>query len=600
MADWRERFHLPCFPWSEIARRRPERGVLVHGKDLMAWDVPSGRLRLLVHRPHGVVLFAINRSIDPLGRFILYLEDCGGNEIGHLARVPWQGGEPVDLTPGLPPYTVVGLGMSLDGRRIVLNPVLADGFQLYVLDPEPQPGAAPRCLYRAEREFIRSIPSSDGSLVSVMSTEWTGLRHYGLVVLSADSGERIAQLWDGQDSNFWHGCFCPLPGDPRLLASGLRGERRQPLVWDVATGERRWLETEHLGSEVAPLDWSLDGSTVLLSRFADGTQTLFRYRLAEDRCDPVPHEPGAFGEYGGTYSRFVYFGPGDTVIAHRQTSTRPLRLEAYADGRPAEVWFDAAAPSARPWSSVFFPSSDGTRVQAWLGRPQGPGPFPAVISLHGGPHLVLTEAFCPGGQCWMDHGFVFLSPNFRGSTTFGAGFQEQIWGQLGRWELEDLVAARDFLVREGLADPGAVFLSGESYGGFLTLWGLGRRPDLWAGGMAAVALTDWTATYEDASSALRGAFRAWFGGSPDEVPERYRESSPIHLVEQIRAPVLLFQGLNDSRTPPRQARLFEERMRAAGKAIEVEWFEGGHAMDAQRKVRVQERMLEFARQLLKR
>ena len=95
----------------------------------------------------------------------------------------------------------------------------------------------------------------------------------------------------------------------------------------------------------------------------------------------------------------------------------------------------------------------------------------------------MPDAFSAQSQAWLDHCFAFLTINYRGSTTFGREFQEQIWGDLGHWEVGDVVAAREWLVREGIAEPGRIFLTGRAYGGYLTLQALGKAPDLWAGGM---------------------------------------------------------------------------------------------------------------------
>ncbi len=590
MFDWKSRFHVSQFPWSEVAQKRPDRGLAVVGKDLAAWDLKTGELRPLVHRPHGVVLFAVNRVIDPLGRWVYYLNDDQGNEVGHLARVPFEGGESLDLTAQLPAYTIVGLSTSGDGKVIALNTACGEGYSLRTIDAD---SLETKLVYRAQREFIKSRISADGKLLAVMSTEKTGRRHYAVRVFDSD-GTDGARLWDGPGSNFWLTAFSPVANDRSVLASGLKGGRRIPLLWNPLTGEREWLDIED--GEITPLDWSADGERLLLSRFLNGEQSLVCYNLTEKRTSKIDHPPGAFGEYGGSYARYAYFGPNGNVYAHRQDSQTPLRLESY--GKETEVLMGEDPPPTHPWRNVNFESSDGTSVQAWLAQPQGEGPFPTILSIHGGPHLVMTEAFCPSAQAWLDHGFAFLSINYRGSTTFGCRFQEMIWGNLGHYELEDLVAARNFLVEHAGADPDAIFLNGESYGGFLTLWGLAKCPDLWAGGMAGVALTDWTETYRDASAALQGAFRNWFGGSPEEVGERYHNSSPINFVEDIQAPVLLLQGKNDSRTPPRQARLFEQKMREAGKRIQLEWFEGGHAMEADTKVRWQQLMLNFTQSVL--
>jgi dipeptidyl aminopeptidase/acylaminoacyl peptidase len=92
---------------------------------------------------------------------------------------------------------------------------------------------------------------------------------------------------------------------------------------------------------------------------------------------------------------------------------------------------------------------------------------------------------------WVDHGYAYFSLNFRGSTTFGTAYREQIWGDVGHWEVEDLVAARQWLVDNGVTHPDQVLLTGGSYGGYLTLFALGVRPELWAGGIAEVATADW-------------------------------------------------------------------------------------------------------------
>ncbi len=108
-------------------------------------------------------------------------------------------------------------------------------------------------------------------------------------------------------------------------------------------------------------------------------------------------------------------------------------------------------PPSRPWRSITFPSSDGRIVQGWLGLPDGEGPFPAILYAHGGPAAVVTECFSPETQTWLDHGFAYLTVNYRSSTTFGREFQEQIWGNPGHWEVEDVAAAHGWLMQEGIA-----------------------------------------------------------------------------------------------------------------------------------------------------
>jgi dipeptidyl aminopeptidase/acylaminoacyl peptidase len=198
---------------------------------------------------------------------------------------------------------------------------------------------------------------------------------------------------------------------------------------------------------------------------------------------------------------------------------------------------------------------------------------------------------------WADHGFAYLTINYHGSTTFGREFQQSIWGNPGFLEVEDMAAAREWLIAQGIARPDAVLLSGWSYGGYLTLQALGTTPELWAGGMAGVAIADWTAQYEDSMEMIKGYQVAFLGGTPDERPEQYAASSPITYVDRVQAPILVIQGRNDARCPARPMEMYEARMRELGKPIEVHWFETGHtgsSMNAEQRVEDYEKILAFA------
>lgn len=194
-----------------------------------------------------------------------------------------------------------------------------------------------------------------------------------------------------------------------------------------------------------------------------------------------------------------------------------------------------------------------------------------------------------------------MSINYHGSITFGKDFEESIWGNLGELEVEDMVAARDFLVKKGIAAPDKVFLTGWSYGGYLTLQALGKYPDLWAAGLAGIAISDWTLSYEDSAETLKKYCVAMFGGTPEEKPKQYKKSSPITYVENIAAPELIVQGRNDTRTPARQIEVYEQKMKSLGKEIEVVWFDAGHAgpfAQVEQAIEHQELMMNFATRVI--
>src|ERR687885_432903 len=571
-APWKRGFRAPVVLWTTIARNAPTAGLAVSNRSgvyqLYAWDVPTGDLTQLTDRPEGI-LFGI---LSPDGRYVYYLDDRQGNEIGHFVRVPFAGGTPQDVTPTLPPYPPAGFAVSQAGNRMGLTVADPEGYHLYGLDLGPDGTVgAPRPLYRSPKAAFGPTLSYGGEIAVMASTERTGKPQFSLLAFDATSGTQIGELGDGPESSIQPSAFAPLAGDARLLATTNRTGLKRPLLWDPRTGERMDLALDELDGEIEAWDWSPDGRHLLLCQVNHAVQQLYTYDLESGALTRLQHPGGTFWA--------AYFTPHGDIFAHREDATHPTRLialDGHSGVQTRTVLAAGEVPPGQPWRSVTFRSSNGQEIQGWLGLPDGDGPFPTILETHGGPTAVTTESFSPQSQAWLDHGFAFLTINYRGSTTFGRAFEEQIWGDLGHWEVEDMVAARDWLVQQGIARPDQILLTGWSYGGYLTLQALGKRPDLWAGGMAGIAIADWALQYEDSADALKGVMVAFFGGTPEEKPDQYAASSPITCVENVSAPVLIIQGRNDTRTPARPVEVYEQKMRALGKPIEVHWYDAGH------------------------
>ncbi len=601
-APWKQRFRCPQIWWARVARMAPTRGLVVarltDAPQLHAWDVPTGRLRPLTHRPDGVQY----GRIGPDGRYAYYFADQEGNEIGHLVRVPFEGGDPVDLTPDLPPYSESGWSISRAGNLLAFSVATRGRHELYCLPLGPGEAVGPpRLLHQSRYAFWLPVVSADEKLVVVSSTERARKRQPSLLAFDIASGAQIAELWDGPGTGLDAGMFAARTGDDRLLASTNRSGVHRPLIWNVRTGERIDIPLTDLEGEVYPLDWTADRSRILLCQFAQAVQHVHIYHLREGTLTRLDHPAGTFGypprSLGVTYSN----RPGE-LLAVWQDAAHPaclIALDSQTGRQIRTVLAAGTAPPGRPWRSISFRSSDGQEIQGWLAVPEGPGPFPTILDTHGGPQSVTVEYFSPRSQAWVDHGLAYLTINYRGSISFGRAFEEQIWGHPGDWELDDMVAARAWLLDQGIARPDQILLTGASYGGYLTLLALGKRPGLWAGGMALVALADLRLQYEDAAEPLRQWAVHMLGGTPQERPDQYRASSPITYAEHVRAPVLMIQGRHDSRTPARQAEAYIAKMRALGKPIEVHWFDAGHARaDTERDIDHMERMLRFAARVL--
>jgi dipeptidyl aminopeptidase/acylaminoacyl peptidase len=584
-AIWKRRYRRPQLDGLQVARRNRDRATVLSDAtgviQTYALDLRSGEMRQLTDAPAGGIFAALT----PDGRHLFVLDDDEGNEVGHWTRRPLDGGATVDLTPEMAPYSSWVLAASADGGSVVMAISGDDGTALWACRPEAA-DVEPRRLQTSPGLVLSVAFTADGGRVVCMTSAPTGSNAYALVALDVETGDEVAMLWDGAPSSMGNCVASPVTGDRRVAATSNRSGRDRPLVWDLTTGERRDLALAAPG-DVDVMDWSDDGRTLLLGISDRAEESLWRFDLEAGSASAI--DTG-----GGSVLDGAAFG-SDGVVMLRDRDVEPASVIAIESTGERTIVGDDEAPRAYPWRSVSFPSSDGTSVQVWLVRPAGEPPYPTVLHVHGGPESVTTARYAPSIASWVDHGYAVASLNYRGSVTFGREYQQAIWENFGHWEVQDLAATAAFLVQEGIAKPGGIVLTGGSYGGYLTLLGLGRLPDLWAGGIAYVAVADWVRMYEESAATLRAYEDQMFGGPPDAKPDLYRRASPITYVGDLAAPLLVFQGSNDTRCPPGQFIAYEEAARAAGKSIQVEWFDAGHiGPDTEHTIAFQERSLAFA------
>jgi dipeptidyl aminopeptidase/acylaminoacyl peptidase len=559
--------------------------------------VPTGAIRLADLPPADPYYFATWLSHD--GRHAYVVADDKGDELGHLTALDLRdGAAPVDLTPALGRYTVRGVGVSHRGAGLALDAVDDAGYHIYYLAHPSAANPEPRLLASYPDEAWSCLLSADGALVTVDTTERNpGKRQFAVQALRVADGESLGVFADRPGSSVQAHLFSPRPGDPTVAVVTDKSGSRRPALWQIGDDTRRPLHLGDLPGDVVPLDWSDDGRYLLLCQSWRAAQQLLRYDLDTDQFELLDLPAGS---YHGELKRRAHYGPGShlgrdgAILAAAESMAAPLTVYRHQPGGRTEAVLASEAPPGRPARSVDLRSSDGTLVQGWLVTPDGAGPHPTIVYVHGGPHMAWWDLFYPPAQMWVDHGYAFFALNYRGSTSFGKQYQEAIWGDVGHWELEDMIAAREWLVRHQVADSDRVLVAGGSYGGYLTLYALTVRPELWAGGIAEVAIADWAMTYEDANPANRTAVATWLGGTPDQVPERYRERSPLTYLENLAAPLLIRQARHDSRTPERQLRAFETHAQRLGKPVTVLWDEGGHSPLPTDELAFRQRSLEFA------
>ncbi|HSL44745.1 MAG TPA: prolyl oligopeptidase family serine peptidase [Anaerolineales bacterium] len=594
-AIWRKRFRTADIFWAVTAHKNPQRGLVCTNKDgiyqLYAWDVSTDELTQVTDQSAGVIAGMISSD----GNHIYFLRDEDGNEIGHFVRVPFAsegGGEAEDISPDLPPYSAFMTTQNRRGDITGFRTATTEGYKMYVKG-EGQP---PKLIHQSENISAGPELSYDGKIAVVASSDRTKSLDFSLLSLDIETGEPICELWE-ENASIENPIFSPLEGDARLVCTSSQPGFERPLIWNALSGEQFPLHLGEVPGAILPQAWSDDAGQILLCQIYQARYQLYRYVISTHTVVKLAHPVGTLGGFLPGF-----FAPDGEIWVTWEDSAHPSRLVALDEETGAlkrEVLKAGDAPEGKPFRSVTLVSENGDTIQGWLATPDGEGPWPTVFETHGGPTWVMSSLFSPGAQCWLDHGFAFFSLNYHGSTTFGKPFEKSIWGNLGDLEIQDMAAAYKWLVDNKIAQPDAVLLTGGSYGGYLTLQALGRRPELWAGGMAGIAIADWKTMYEDESESLRGYQRALFGGAPEEVPEATRKSSPITYAEQVQAPVLVIQGENDTRTPARQLRVYEEKLKSLGKQIEVHWFNAGHGSRAQeQQIEHQELMLNFAYRVL--
>jgi dipeptidyl aminopeptidase/acylaminoacyl peptidase len=227
------------------------------------------------------------------------------------------------------------------------------------------------------------------------------------------------------------------------------------------------------------------------------------------------------------------------------------------------------------WRSV-----DGLPIQGWLYRARGSAEG-TVVLVHGGPTNHREDAFEPQVQYFVSQGFNVLLPNYRGSTGFSLTFKESIkedgWG--GR-EQDDIRTGIEALIAAGIAQPGKVGVTGTSYGGYST-WFAATHWDraVVAASAPVCGMTDLVVDYETTRPDLRPYSVEMMGGTPEQLPEKYRERSPIHFVRNIQGELLIVQGMRDPNVSPENVRAVREALDAAGIRYEVLVFEDeGHGI----------------------
>ncbi|TLQ44598.1 S9 family peptidase [Streptomyces marianii] len=563
MPAWEQRFRAPRVSLPDWAEDAPDHALFVSNAtgtyELYAWDRATGGQRQATHRPNGTT----DGILTPDGAWIWWFSDTDGDEFGVWMRQPFGGGPDEPAAPGLAPSYSAGVALGRDGTAVVGRSTDEDGTTIHVV----RPGGAPVEIYRHRESAGVGDLSHDGTLLALEHTEHGDAMHSALRVVRLD-GTTVCELDDTEGGSEELGLevlgFAPVQGDTRLLVGHQRRGRWEPMLWDVATGEETDLAIDLPGDLSA--EWYPDGSALLVAHSFEARSDLWRF-------DPATRELTRVETPAGTVSGATA-RPDGTVEYVWSCAAQPPKVRS-TTGREVLDPPGMKAPGSVAVEDVWV-EGPGGRVHALVQRPEGEGPFPTVFDIHGGPTWHDSDAFAAAPAAWVDHGYAVIRVNYRGSTGYGRAWTDALKHRVGLIELEDIAAVREWAVASGVADPARLVLSGGSWGGYLTLLGLGTQPGSWALGLAAVPVADYVTAYHDEMEALKAMDRTLLGGTPEEVPERYEASSPLTYVDAVTAPVYISAGVNDPRCPIRQVENYVDRLAARGAVHEVYRYDAGH------------------------
>lgn len=538
--------------------------------DLYVTDVAGG-LPLLVTADRATTPvftggFGSGYAVAPDGGTLVYTspEDC------KLYAVAATGGKARRITGG-----EGGHGsphFSPDGRRIVFMVDGKERTDVAVVGVEGKDW--PQRISRGDGVAIDPQWSPDGTKIAYVEFDQEGypwhhtrikvadLASGGITTLVEWSGvSTLSPRWspDGKTVAF----TADASGWANLWTVDLKGGDARHLVDD------QW---EH-----AEPTWAPDGRSIVYTRNVDGNIHLMRVGAKGGKPEALAEGPGLCGT--------PTFSPdGKQLLFSHQSPVSPPNVYVMpaAGGERRALTRNTIgglgdAGLVLP-ESITYPSIDGLDIHAVLYTPERrePGKHPLLVQIHGGPTAQTTWRWDPSVQYWVGRGWVVCATNFRGSTGYGRAYTDAMHGRWGEIDMEDNVHAVYHLDKRGLIDRRRAVAWGGSGGGLATLSLLTQKPDVFKAGVDLYGVSDFVSFGEQTDRLARGLFPSELGPMAENF-DLYERNSPVTHADKVKAPLLIFQGLDDKRVPPRQSEEMVEAMQKAGKFVEYVTYAGeGH------------------------
>ncbi|MFZ0684188.1 MAG: S9 family peptidase [Terriglobales bacterium] len=517
---------------------------------------------------------------SPDGKSIAYISDYDGDEQWDIFLVSPKTGQVTNLT-NTREISEESPAWSPDGRYLayMVKPKTSSVFEIDVYDTLMRDTRHLTTGTAKDRMNVAPIWSADGKFIvyTQEQSKGTDSNVFLLDVASAQS-----TLLTPHDSEKTYSANDVSPdGKSVLITSNAADGYDNVGILDIASKKIHWLTQDKW--EISGESFSPDGKLLTYNANVDGNTEIYLYEVASGKSRAltlpkgVNYVAGRPSPFTRDSSRLLYYHTGPTAPGD-------LWLYNMADGQSRQLTHSLiggvrSEDMVEPYL-VHYPSKDGKWTISALAYVPYNLPrnaeHPAIVYVHGGPTAQTTNTFNRFIQYMVNQGYIVIAPNYRGSTGYGKAFQQANLFDMGGGDLQDVLAAADWIKQTGYVDPKKLILMGGSYGGYMTMMGVTKAPEMWAAGIPIVPFVNWFTEIQNEDPVLQQSDLATMG-DPEKNRALYEDRSPINFVDRIKAPLYLLAGGNDPRCPKSEAQQVVDAVKKRGGVVEYKVYENeGH------------------------
>jgi dipeptidyl aminopeptidase/acylaminoacyl peptidase len=519
---------------------------------------------------------------SPEGKWIAYQSDYDGDEQWDIFFVSPKTGQVVNVT-NTREVAELRPTWSPNGRYVayMVKPKTSSVYEIDIFDT----------LMRQTKHVTTGTPKEKMNVGPIWSKDGKFIVYTQEQAKGTDSNIFIAELATGKST-----LLTPHEGEHLYSANDISPDGKRVLITsnagngyenvgllDIASKKIEWLTQDKW--EISGGYFSPDGRIVTWTANVDGNSDIYLRDLGSGSTSPLPL-PKGWNSLAGGESAFTR--DGSRLLYHHNGPNSPTDAWVYNLGNRSSLQITHSLMAGVPADHmvepflVRFPSRDGKwTISAFLYVPrnmQRNGQNAAIVYVHGGPTAQTVNSFNRFIQHMVNQGYMIIAPNYRGSTGYGKDFQHANLFDMGGGDLQDVLAAAEFIKQSGFLDPKKIVLMGGSYGGYLTMMGVTKAPDVWAAGVPIVPFVNYFTEIEHEDPILREMDMATMGDpEKDKDKDRLRDRSPIFFIDQVKAPLLLLAGGHDPRCPKEETLQVVEAVKKRGGVAEYKIYEDeGH------------------------